>query len=182
MRRLSLSKQETSASMAERRRKSVAAFPRPRIKDDQHSLPIALLRAREAVMTYFRPHHRRGGITEQQWRVIRTLYLGGEMDATSLAERSFLLAPSLSRILKDLETGGDIRRRVSPDDSRQSLLSLSPKATAMVDRVAPLLDRIQRDIARRFGTDRYHALLALLNELEVALQVDEEREKKAGRP
>ena len=36
-------------------------------------------------MAYFRPHHRKGGITEQQWRVIRVLYLDGEMDAGDLA-------------------------------------------------------------------------------------------------
>ena len=73
--------------------------------DDRRSLPIALLRAREAVMAYFRPHHRKGGITEQQWRVIRVLYLDGEIDATTLARRSYLLAPSLAAV-KDLEAAG----------------------------------------------------------------------------
>src|SRR5580692_8826846 len=116
-------------------RKPVARFPRAGIMDDRHSLPITLLRAREAVMAYFRPHHRKGGITEQQWRVIRVLYFDGEMDATRLAERSYLLAPSLSRILKDLEASDHIRRRTAKMDSRQSLVSLSPKAAAMVTRV-----------------------------------------------
>ena len=69
-------------------RKPVEGFPRAQIMDDRRSLPIALLRAREAVMAYFRPHHRKGGITEQQWRVIRVLYLDGETDATTLARRS----------------------------------------------------------------------------------------------
>lgn len=137
--------------------------------DDDRSLPIALLRAREAVMAYYRPHHRRGGITEQQWRVIRVLYLEGEMDAKRLAGRSYLLAPSLSRILRDLEASDHIRRRTPEGDSRQTLVSLSPKATAMVIRVAPLLDRIHREIARRFGKDRVDQLLALLAELESAL-------------
>ena len=163
--------------MAEPPPKPVAAFPRPQIRDDRHSLPIALLRAREAVMAHFRPHHRKGGITEPQWRVIRTLYFDRELDASRLAERSFLLAPSLSRILRDLEQGGYIRRRTSDDDSRQSLICLSPKATAMVNRVAPFLDGIHRDIARRFGADRYHALLALLHELDVALQADNKKKR-----
>ena len=97
-------------------RKPVEGFPRAQIMDDRRSLPIALLRAREAVMAYFRPHHRKGGITEQQWRVIRVLYLDGETDATTLARRSYLLAPSLSRILKDLEAAGYVRRRPGSDD------------------------------------------------------------------
>src|SRR4249919_1805412 len=150
-------------------RKPVESFPRAQIMDDQRSLPIALLRAREAVMAYFRPHHRKGGITEQQWRVIRVLYLDGETDATTLARRSYLLAPSLSRILKDLEAEGHVRRRPGRDDSRQSLLSLSPKGSATVTRAAPFLDGIHREIARRFGRDRVDQLLAMLAELESAL-------------
>jgi homoprotocatechuate degradation regulator HpaR len=150
-------------------RKSVADFPRPRLIDDTRSLPIALLRAREAVMAWFRPHHRKGGITEQQWRVIRALYLEGEMEAGQLARRAWLLAPSLSRILKDLEAARYIRRRPGKSDSRQSLVSLSPKGRAMVTRVAPFLDGIHREIARRFGPDRVEALLALLDQLESAL-------------
>ena len=137
--------------------------------DDRRSLPIALLRAREAVMSCFRPYHRKGGITEQQWRVIRVLHLEGEMDATELARRSYLLAPSLSRILKDLAAAGHVRRRPGDDDSRQSLLSLSPKGSAMVTGAAPLLDRIHREIARRVGRDRVDELLALLGQLERAL-------------
>jgi homoprotocatechuate degradation regulator HpaR len=140
-----------------------------RLLDDRQSLPIALLRAREAVMGLFRPHHRRGGISEPQWRVIRVLHLEGETDASTLARSSYLLPPSLSRILKDLEAADLVQRRPGVGDSRQSLLSLSPKASAMVARVAPFLDGIHRDIARRFGRGRLEALLALLAELEVAL-------------
>jgi homoprotocatechuate degradation regulator HpaR len=150
-------------------RKPLSEFPRPRIMDDRRSLPIALLRAREAVMSYFRPHHRRDGVTEQQWRVIRVLYLDGEMDAAELARKAYLLAPSLSRILKDLEAAKYLRRRAGDSDSRQSLLSLSPKGSAMVTRVAPFLDGIHREIARRFGRERVDELLAVLDELERAL-------------
>jgi homoprotocatechuate degradation regulator HpaR len=163
--------------MAERPAKAVA-FTRPGLKDDRHSLPIALLRAREAVMGYFRPHHRKGGVTEQQWRVIRVLYFAGEMDATRLAAQSYLLAPSLSRILKDLEAADYIRRRTARDDSRQSLVSLSPRGTAMVTRVAPFLDGIHRDVARRFGRDRCGRLLVLLAELEQALVNGETRRRR----
>ena len=153
--------------------------------DDRRSLPIALLRAREAVMSYFRPHHRKGGITEQRWRVIRVLYLDGEMDAAELARRACLLAPSLSRILKDLEAAKYLKRRPGDLDSRQTLLSLSPKGSAMVAGAAPFLDGIHREIARRFGSDRIDELLALLGELEQALtgppNARRVAQKKSGR-
>ena len=101
--------------------------------------------------------------------MIRVLYLDRETDATTLARRSYLLPPSLSRILRDLEAAGYIRRRSGEDDSRLSLLSLSPKGSAAVTRAAPFLDGIHREIARRFGGERVDALLGLLAELENAL-------------
>jgi homoprotocatechuate degradation regulator HpaR len=156
--------------MAERKR----SRPKAGIRDDRRSLPIALLRAREAVMQYFRPLHRRGKTTEQQWRVIRVLHFDGEIDAGELAKRSYLLAPSLSRILKDLEAEGYVKRRAGEVDSRQSLLSLTAKATAMVAGVASRLDRVHDEIADRFGSDRFDQLLALLAQLEQAL----DRQKK----
>ncbi len=153
-----------------------------RLKDDRQSLPIALLRAREAVMGLFRPHHRRGGISEPQWRVIRVLHFEGELDASTLARLAYLLAPSLSRILKDLEASDLVRRRPGRGDSRQSLLSLSPKAVTMVARVAPFLDGIHRDIACRFGRDRLDTLLGLLVELEAALGEGGSRHSSSSSP
>ena len=37
------------------------------------SLTIALLQAREAAMSYFRPIVKRHNLTEQQWRIVRIL-------------------------------------------------------------------------------------------------------------
>src|SRR5215475_8660907 len=70
------------------------------------SLPMALLRAREAVMRRFRPALRAHGVTEQQWRILRALAHSGPLEVTALAEATFLLAPSLSRIVPDLEARG----------------------------------------------------------------------------
>ena len=54
-------------------------------------------------MSRFRPMLREHGLTEQQWRVIRALADYKEIDAGELAKKSFLLAPSLTRILQFLE-------------------------------------------------------------------------------
>src|SRR6185312_6869734 len=67
------------------------------------SLPMALLRTREAVMRLFRPGLRGRGVTEQQWRILRSLAHTGPMEVTELAEATCLLGPSLSRILPDME-------------------------------------------------------------------------------
>jgi len=43
------------------------------MREFSRSLPMSLLRAREAVMRQFRPALRRHDLTEQQWRILRAL-------------------------------------------------------------------------------------------------------------
>src|SRR5215472_5009922 len=80
------------------------------------SLPMALLRAREAVMRLFRPGLRQRRVTEQQWRILRALAHAGPLEISELAETTCLLAPSLSRILPELERRSLISRRQVDSD------------------------------------------------------------------
>ncbi|MFX9348115.1 MarR family transcriptional regulator, partial [Acinetobacter baumannii] len=77
-----------------------------------------LLRAREAVMRQFRPSLRNHGLTEQQWRILRALTAVDEIEVTELARVAFLLGPSLSRILRDLEGRALIERKAAENDAR----------------------------------------------------------------
>src|SRR5262245_55114576 len=72
-------------------------------RDTRRALPIALLRAREAVMARFRPILAAHDVTEQQWRVIRVLGEESPLDASEVAERACVLAPSLTRIIRALD-------------------------------------------------------------------------------
>lgn len=56
------------------------------------SLTIALLRAREAAMSYFRPIVKRHNLTEQQWRIVRILAESPSMDFHDLAYRACICA------------------------------------------------------------------------------------------
>ena len=138
-------------------------------RHEARSLPMALLRARESVMQYFRPLHRKGQSTEQQWRILRVLFSEGEMTATELARRSFLLAPSVSRILQDLEASGFVQRQSSDGDRRQTLLRLTSFGVQRVNGAFPKLEPVHREIRRRFGEERTDRLLELLEELQQVL-------------
>lgn len=145
--------------------------PRPnatrvRLREFSRSLPMALLRTREAVMRHFRPSLRHFDLTEQQWRVLRALSSVEEIEVTRLAEATFLLAPSLSRILKDLEDRGVIRRRVSDADQRFGLVSLSESGHDLIDRVGVYSESIYRELTRRVGEARLAELMNLLREVE----------------
>lgn len=139
------------------------------LRDFRHSLPMELLRAREAAMARFRPVLREHGLTEQQWRVVRALADGGPIDAGELARRSFLLAPSLTRILQFLEREGLIARSSDRYDQRRSVLALTDKGQQVFARVGPDSELRYAEIESEFGHDRLEQLYALLADFYTTL-------------
>ncbi len=130
---------------------------------------MSLLRARESVMRHFRPALRRNGMTEQQWRVLRALMTRPGMEVSELAEATFLLGPSLSRILRDLDSLGLITRRLDDADQRRSIIALSPRGESLIEQISPESETIYAEITRRFGAQRLAELQAMLRELETLL-------------
>ncbi|MEO6339348.1 MAG: homoprotocatechuate degradation operon regulator HpaR [Caulobacteraceae bacterium] len=140
------------------------------LRDFSQSLPMALLRAREAVMARFRPNLRLHNVTEQQWRVLRALAAAAdEVETTRLADMVMLLPPSLSRILKDLIARDLIARRTPETDLRRSLVSLSPTGEALIAKASPSSEAIYAEIESLYGTEALADLRALLTRLETVL-------------
>lgn len=131
--------------------------------DVQRTLPMALLRAREAVMERFRPVLVESDVTEQQWRVMRVLNETGETDASDLAARACLLAPSLTRIMKTLDSKGYITTRRDPSDGRRALVQLTADGLHFVQNVDPISNAVYEEIEDILGETR---LGTLLDELE----------------
>ena len=132
------------------------------LRDLRHSLPMELMRAREAAMARFRPTLREHGLTEQQWRVIRVLAEHDGIDASEVAGRCFLLAPSLTRILQFLEKKGLVRRPANRDDQRRSVLKLTTDGRRVFDSVGPDSEQRYREIEAEFGAERLEQLYTLL--------------------
>ena len=139
------------------------------LRDFQDSLPMELLRAREAAMSRFRPMLRRHGLTEQQWRVIRALAAFQEIDASEIAKKSFLLAPSLTRILRFLEREELVKRSSDANDQRRYVFVLTGKGRRIYDQVGPDSELLYAEIEKEFGADKLEALYALLAEFYAAL-------------
>jgi len=136
-----------------------------RLKETRRSLPIALLRAREAVMSHFRPMLADHGVTEQQWRVIRVLEESGMLDASELAERAFILAPSLTRMIRSLEERGFISRHKDRKDGRRVLLKIAPAGKAIIHDVLPDSRKIYAALEECYGQDKLETLIDMLEEL-----------------
>lgn len=131
----------------------------------RRSLPIALLRAREAVMSHFRPMLAKHDVTEQQWRVIRVLDETGMLDASEVAERAFILPPSLTRMIRSLEERGFISKHKDKGDGRRVLLKIAPAGEAIIREVLPDSNKIYEELESHFSRAQLDMLLSLLDDL-----------------
>lgn len=133
--------------------------------DTRRSLPMCLLRARESIMAQFRPMLARHDVTEQQWRVLRALNENSPLDATDVADRASILAPSLTRIIKALEDRGLITKGKFADDGRRVQLSITPAGSKFIAEISPERRAIYQDIEDRFGPEDLERLLDMLEAL-----------------
>jgi homoprotocatechuate degradation regulator HpaR len=146
-----------------------SAVRRVPMREFSRSLPMALLRAREAVMRQFRPSLRNHGLTEQQWRILRALAAIDAIEVTELARVAFLLGPSLSRILRDLEARHLIERKAAKTDLRRGVVSISAKGIRLIEAVAPSSEAIYAAITRCYGARKLAELQDMLGALERSL-------------
>lgn len=130
------------------------------------SLPMALLRARDAAMRHFRPVLNEAELTEQQWRVIRALNDAGALEISALAKSCHILLPSMSGIVKRLEARGLVQRSANTQDQRSSLVALTPAARVLIQEISPKLEAGYRHIETALGRERLAQLYSLLAEVE----------------
>jgi homoprotocatechuate degradation regulator HpaR len=139
------------------------------LREFSRSLPMALLRTREAVMARFRPALREHGLTEQQWRVLRALHAQGPLRAIDVSGLTFISMPSLSRLLKTLEERRWLRRQALRQDQRAAHLSLTAAGRRMVANMAPRSEAIYADIAGAVGEAELDHLYSLLESTRASL-------------
>ena len=136
------------------------------MRELDRSLPMALLRARESVMRRFRPVLAEHDLTEQQWRVLRVL-VDAEVPLSvgEVAEKAFLLGPSLSRMLVGLESRGLIRRGNDVGDGRRAEIRLTSRGLELVARIAPSSEAAYEQLEQDFGPDDLRRLEHALRRL-----------------
>ena len=126
------------------------------------SLPIALMRAREGVMSPIRDMLSETDISEQQWRVLRVLSESGPIDSTTLAERASLLFPSLTRIVSTMNKNGLVTQTRDKIDRRKQIVEITNTGQQIIDSHAHEAAQIVVGFKSRLGDQNYEQLLDLL--------------------
>ena len=148
--------------MAKRARRAAKAPAARHLAPYRQSIAGTLLAAREAVMTPVRPILRDAGVTEQQWRVLRVLVDEGAIDVSRLAASAMLLAPSVSRILRELTSRKLIARTIDVVDRRKFIVEITPQGKDLLDTTATRTLEVIDRYSEGFGSERLHTLLSEL--------------------
>ncbi|MEM7061011.1 MAG: MarR family transcriptional regulator [Pseudomonadota bacterium] len=106
------------------------------------------------------------GITEQQWRVLRVLAEFGRMDTKTLADRSSLLFPSLTRIAATLRDKGLVTQTRDDKDRRRQFVEITAVGQRIIDEHTPQAASIVASFKKTLGEQDYETLLDLLTRLD----------------
>lgn len=124
------------------------------------------MRAREGVMIPIRDMLAETGITEQQWRVLRVLSEFGTLDSKTLADRSSLLFPSLTRIVATMRDKGLITQTRDKIDRRRQFIAITAAGQKIIDDNTDQAAKIVAGFKRNLGKQDYEKLLDLLSRLD----------------
>ncbi|MFW1754703.1 homoprotocatechuate degradation operon regulator HpaR [Acinetobacter wanghuae] len=141
------------------------------MKNVRPSVTLALLHAREALMTHFRPALNDIGLSEQQWRIIRILAQYGEIESTQLAEKACVLKPSLTGIIRRLSEMNLVLRRRGEQDQRYVYITLTTEGEEIFKKMSVEMEKRYQNIHQQIGDDRMSRLVDLLKELQ-KLKID----------
>ena len=143
------------------------------------SLPISLLQTRELIMEVVRPMLVRHSITEQQWRVLRVISEDVRLDASTVAARACLLAPSVTRIVRTLAKRGFISSVRDVSDKRRTVLQLTEAGDAFLEKVSPESTEIFAKLRRTVGAERWEQLTTLLSDIRSDIQATDTDQRDA---
>lgn len=135
----------------------------------QSNLPLLLAKARENIISHFRPILKHFGLTEQQWRVMRVLFEQGELEPCELCDACDILSPSMTGILKRLQEMELVDRKAMEGDKRRVLIFLTPKSAQLAEQILPLIQQQYQLIEQAWGAPLIRQIYADMEAL-VALK------------
>ena len=145
----------------------------------QLTLNILLVQARDAVVSYYRPVLNQAGITEQQWRIIRLLSQHGTLDFQELSQQTSILRPSLTGILTRLEKLELVMRLKPASDQRRVFLKLTENGLQLFERISALMDEQTKQLENDFSSKKLQQLENLLKQLSDLNQQNANEQNKS---
>jgi len=126
------------------------------------NLPQLFLKARDSLMSHFRPILNRFGLTDQQWRILRTLDEYAQLEPREICSHCQILSSSMAGVLARMEELALIERQRVVGDQRRVVVRLALKGDQLVREIAPLIDQQYQLIEQALGKPIFEDLFSSL--------------------
>jgi len=103
------------------------------------------------------------GLSQSKWRAM--LYVSRVPDGLNQTELARMLgveAPTVTRLVKQLEEAGWVKRRALKDDARCKLMQLTPKAKKIMARIDAAVVQLRAETVGRLSDEQAVAGLAAI--------------------
>jgi len=114
---------------------------------------------------YLLAFERQCGINVARWRLLSVAQIVGTCSQSDLTAHTTIGPAAVTRILKDFERDGLITRETSPEDARQTLVTLTEKGRRLVARVAQQREKVLAAAFDGFNAADIEAVTDLLGRM-----------------
>jgi len=109
------------------------------------------------------------GLTRAQWQALGNLRRIGPMTQAALAEMMEVETATIARLIDRLEAAGWIARKAEAQDRRVKLVTMTEKATSIMDEVSVIGQKLRDDMVVDLSPDELETLVALLTKIKSRL-------------
>jgi MarR family transcriptional regulator for hemolysin len=102
------------------------------------------------------------GLTRAQWQALGNLRRMGPMTQAALAEIMEVETATIARLIDRLEAAGWIARKAEAQDRRVKLVTMTDKATAIMDEVGVIGQKLRDDMLVDLSPSELEALIGTL--------------------
>jgi DNA-binding MarR family transcriptional regulator len=138
----------------------------PDVEPSSVQASLALLQVAHELSTALERHFAQFQLSRGRFTVLMLLRrdLRG-LSPAELAEAAGVTRPTMTGLLRALESSGLVLRRSHPEDHRSTVISLAPKAHRLLDRVLPEHFRLQASLMSPLGPTERAELVRLLTQV-----------------
>lgn len=125
-------------------------------------------RSARALTQHYEAALRPSGLRATQFTVLQALSLAGEVSQGALGHVLAMDSTTLTRTLKIMVGRGWIATRPGTD-RREKRVRLAKAGEAQLQRALPYWEKVQADLRRQLGSERWDNLLQLTNQVTAAV-------------
>jgi MarR family transcriptional regulator for hemolysin len=109
-------------------------------------------------------------MSQARWVALYWLSQSPEgISQTALAERTAVEAPTLTRVVDQLESQDLVKRTASPTDRRVNLLTLTERALPLVAQIDQIAEGLRQEVMADISMDEFKMAMSVLRRLRTRL-------------